>query len=351
MIVPFILHRVFTIIKEEILMLPSRILVFLFLLILLLFPVIIPDLYLLRILIFCAIYALLTASWDLLSGFTGQINFGHALFFGLGAYASALLNLYLKVPPVISIPAGALVAVLAGLIIGIPCLRLKGVYLALTTIAFPIILTGIIFIFPDITGGEIGLSGLDKLTGSRISDYYLITAVAAIGCFIMLKITTSNTGIIFHAIREDELGLRIAGINTIKYKLLAFCLSGLFAGLAGGLYAHFMRTIGPSLLGLSTSFSLLIYAIFGGICTIYGSVAAVYILFPLLEVFHVFPEFRMLMFAIVILLVILFMPKGLIRWILFKIERYCPRCNTRSIALLKTCRVCKRYFQSKRRSD
>jgi branched-chain amino acid transport system permease protein len=339
-IVGFYLRRLYTIFKGEVLVLPSRIVLVLFFVVLLFLPIVTQDAYLLRILILSSIFAILAASWDLLSGFTGQLNFGHALFFGAGAYTSALLNLHAHIPPWSSIPLGALAAVLAGLIIGIPCLRLRGTYLALTTLAFPIILMGIIFAIPDITGGELGVSGLDRLSGSRVGDYY-ITVVLMLGlCTIMWKITDSNTGIIFHAIREDELAVRTAGINTTRYKLLAFSLSGFFAGISGGLYAHFMRIAGPSTLEVSMSFTVVIWAVFGGIVTIYGPVGAVFILFPLLEFLRFWPEFRMLMFAVVILLILLYMPDGLLPWLRDKIEEECPRCKIRNVATRKTCRVC-----------
>jgi branched-chain amino acid transport system permease protein len=334
------LKKLYTILRGEVLVLPSRVVVLLFFLTLLLLPVITKDPYLLRILILTSIFAILAASWDLLSGFTGQMNFGHALFFGVGAYTAALVNLHAHIPPWGSIPLGGLAAVLAGLIIGIPCLRLRGTYLALTTLAFPIILMGIVFAIPNITGGELGVSGLNRLSGSRLSDYY-ITIVVMLGlCTIMWKITESNTGIIFHAIREDELAVRASGINTTRYKLLAFCLSGFFAGISGGLYAHFMRIAGPANLEVSLSFTVVIWAIFGGIVTIYGPVAAVFILFPLLEFFRFWPEYRMLMFAIVVLLILLYMPNGLIPWLRDKVETECPRCKIKNIATRKSCRVC-----------
>ena len=336
----FYLRRLYNIIKGEVLVLPSRIVVLLFFFVLLFLPVLTQDPYLLRILILTSIFAILAASWDLLSGFTGQINFGHALFFGVGAYTAALLNLHGHIPPWGSIPLGALAAVLAGLIIGIPCLRLRGTYLALTTLAFPIILMGIVFSIPNITGGELGVSGLSRLSGSRLSDYYVTTVLMLGLCTIMWKITDSNTGIIFHAIREDEVAVRAAGINTTRYKLLAFCLSGFFAGISGGLYAHFMRIAGPSTLEVSMSFTVVIWAIFGGIVTIYGPVGAVFILYPLLEFMRFWPEYRMLMFAIVVLLTLLYMPDGLFPWLRDKVETECPRCKIRNVATRKTCRVC-----------
>ncbi len=339
-ILSFYLRRLYTVFKGEVLVLPSRVVVLLFFLFLLLFPMVTQDPYLLRILILASIFAIFAASWDLLSGFTGQMNFGHALFFGVAAYTAALLNLHVHLPPWGSIPLGALAAVLAGLIIGIPCLRLKGTYLALTTLAFPVILLGIVFAIPQVTGGELGLSGLDRLSGSRLTDYYITVALMLGLCTIMWKITQSNTGLIFHAIREDELAVRTAGINTTRYKLLAFCLSGFFAGISGGLYAHFMRIAGPANLEVTMSFTVVIWAIFGGVVTIYGPVGAVFILFPLLELFHFWPKLRMLMFALVILLILLYMPDGLLPWIRDKIETECPRCKIRNVATRKACRAC-----------
>ncbi|MFO7984454.1 MAG: hypothetical protein R6U38_01210 [Desulfatiglandaceae bacterium] len=336
----FYLRKVYTLFRGEILVLPSRTAVLLFALALISLPLFIRDPYLLRILIFTAIFAILAASWDLLSGFTGQMNFGHALFFGVGAYGAALLNLRLGFPPWISIPLGALGAVLTGLIVGIPCLRLRGTYLALTTLAFPIILMGVVFAIPDITGGELGLSGIQRLSGSRVTDYYICTVLLLVLGFVMWKITDSKTGIIFHAVREDEVAVRASGVNTTRYKLYAFCLSGFFAGIAGGLYAHIMRTAGPSTLEVALSFQIVIWAVFGGIVSIYGPVAGVFILYPLLEFLRILPKIRMLVFAFIVLLTLLYMPEGLIPWIRDRIEKECPRCKIRNVATRKKCRVC-----------
>jgi len=339
-LVLFYANKFFKIIRNEVLVLPSRVIVGLFFIALLGLPLIHQDPYIVRIVILTSIFAILAASWDLLSGFTGQMNFGHALFFGVGAYSSALINLHAHIPPWGSVPLGAVVAVLAGLIVGIPCLRLKHTYLALTTLAFPIILTGIIFALPQYTGGEFGLSGMTRFTNSLIGNYYLHVGTMLVLAVIMWKITDSNTGIIFHAIREDELAVKASGINTTRYKLLAFCLSGFFAGIAGGLYAHYMRIAGPSTLEVSMSFMVVIWAIFGGAATIYGPIGAVFILYPLLEFFRIWPEYRTMIFAAVVLVILLYMPEGLIHWIRDKIEKECPRCKIRNAATRKTCRVC-----------
>jgi branched-chain amino acid transport system permease protein len=336
----FYLRQWISICKGEIFVLPSRIIVFVFFVVLLAFPILIEDRYIIRIITLASIFAIFAASWDLLSGFTGQINFGHALFFGVSSYTAALLNLHLHIPPWGTIPLGGLAAVLAGLIIGIPCLRLRGTYLALTTLAFPIILMGIVFAMPAITGGELGVSGLERLAKSRVVAFYIIVILMIALVGIMWKITDSKIGIIFHAIREDEVAVRAAGINTTRYKLLAFCLSGFFAGIAGGLYAHYMRIAGPSTLEVTMSFQVVIWSVFGGVVTIWGPVGAVFLLFPLLEFFRLWPEVRLLLFAFVILMILLYMPEGLLPWIRDKIENECPRCKIRNVAGRKTCRIC-----------
>src|SRR4030065_1063079 len=208
----FYLRKLFSVVKNEVLVLPSRVAVIFFFFFILLLPFFTDDTYILRVFTLASIFAIFAASWDLLSGFTGQMNFGHALFFGVGAYGAALLNKYAGIPPWGTIPLGALGAVLAGLVIGIPCLRLRGTYLALTTLAFPIILMGLVFALPEITGGELGISGIARLARSRVANYYIAVVVMLGLCTIMWKITDSNTGIIFHVIREDELAVRASGI-------------------------------------------------------------------------------------------------------------------------------------------
>jgi branched-chain amino acid transport system permease protein len=329
--------------RGEVLVLPSRTIVLIFCLTLLLLPLVMNHPYYLGILFLASIFAIFAASWDLLSGFTGQMNFGHALFFGVAAYTAALLNLHFGLAPWLTIPLGALAAVLAGLIIGVPCLRLRGIYLALATLAFPLILIAVVHTFPNITGGEMGVSGIDPLSGSRTIDYYIaVTLMIGLG-FVMWKITASKTGLIFHAIREDEVAARASGVNTTRYKLLAFCLSGFFAGIAGGLYVHYMKVAGPSTLELLLSFQVVIWAIFGGIATIYGPIAGVFVLYvplTLLESVPVVSEIRMLLIAIIVVLTMLFMPEGLTTWVRDKMEKVCPRCKIRNIGTRKSCRIC-----------
>lgn len=329
--------------RHEVLVLPSRSFVFFTALLLVVLPLFYDDPYVLRIITMTAIFAIFAASWDLLAGFTGQVNFGHALFFGMGAYSSGLLSHHLGWVPWATVPLGALLAMVTGFLVGIPCLRLRGSYLSLATLAFPLILTGLLFAFPDFSGGELGVSGLRRIVVSPVSNYYVAVVLMLVLCFGIWKIGDSNTGLIFHAIREDEVACRASGINTTRYKLLAFALSGLFAGLSGALYAHFMRVAGPSSLEVALSFQVVIWGIFGGIATIYGPVLAVFLLYPLTEILaniDLFKEIRLLIFAVIVLLVLLFMPQGLTPWIRDKIEIVCPRCKNRNVFTKHQCRLC-----------
>ena len=339
------LRRLFKDFQGDVLAIPGRLIALIFFLLLFLLPLITQEPYTLRILIFANIFVIFAVSWDFISGYTGQVNFGHALFFGVAAYSAALLNKYLGLQPWATIPIGAIVAVGAGVLMCLPALRLRGPYLSLVTLAFPLILLSVIKAFPDVTGGEHGITGLTRLSDSRITDYYISAVVMIISVFIMWKLTDAKsalvrTGIILHAIREDEIAARASGINTIRYKMLAFAVGGFFAGIAGGLFAHFMRIAGPSTLDLMLSFQAIIWTVFGGIVSIYGAVVGVYFLYPLMEFLRVIPELRILIFAAIVIVILLFMPEGIAVWIRDKIERECPRCKLTNVAWRRTCRAC-----------
>jgi branched-chain amino acid transport system permease protein len=340
-----VVRRLWKDFQGDIVAVPGRLLALIFFLGLTIFPLITSDSYLLRTLAFANIYAIFAVSWDLLSGYTGQINFGHALFFGVAAYTSALLNLKLGLPPWATIPIGALASVVAGLIVCLPALRLRGPYLSLVTLAFPLILLGIIFAFTDFTGGELGVSGIARISESRVTDFYISFAVMLVSVMIMWKLTDAKsalvrTGIIFHAIREDEIAARASGINTIRYKMLAFAVGGFFAGIAGAFHAHFIRIAGPADLDLFLSFQAIIWTVFGGITSIYGPVVGVFIMYPLLEFLRVLPEIRMMIFAVIVVVILLFMPEGIAVFIRDKMEQTCPRCKLSNVWWRKNCRAC-----------
>lgn len=336
-------------IRQEIFAVPGRIIATVFFILLFTTPLITQEPYYLRIIVMAAIFSIFAISWDVLSGVAGQLSLGHGLFFGVAAYAAALLNIHLHMPPWVTIPLGAVIAVCCGLIVGIPALRLRGMYLGLVTLTFPIILTGFLFVFSGFTGGEMGLSGIARLTRSNTLSYYVVIVTFSVSAFIMYKFVDAKsklvrTGIILHALREDEIAARGAGINTTRYKLLAFAVSGFFAGIAGGLYAHFIKLAGPSTLELFFSFQVILWCIFGGAATIYGAVVGVFILFPMMEILSLFAwgeQMRFVIFAVILIFILLFMPEGITVWVLDKIEVKCPRCKLVNFFTRQKCRACR----------
>jgi len=337
------LRRAWAELRNEVFVLPSRSLVIAWALALVALPLVYDDPYVMRILTMTCIFATFAASWDLLAGYTGQVNFGHALFFGAGAYTSALSSLKLGVSPWATIWAGTAVAGLFGVLSGYLCLRLRGSYLSLATLAFPLIALGILFAFPDFSGGELGVSGLRRLMPSATGNYYVAVVSMLVVVFALWTLADSKFGIVLHAIRDDEVAARASGINTPRYKLGVFAVSAAAAGFAGALFAHYLRVAGPSTLEVALSFQVVIWGVFGGLATIYGPVAAVFILYPLTEwlgSFAAFGQLRLLVFALIVLLVLLFMPRGLAPWLRDRIETQCPRCKQRNASWRRACRLC-----------
>ncbi len=252
-------------------------------------------------------------SWDVVSGYTGQLSLGHGAFFLLGGYASAIANVQHGLSPVVSIPIGMLVAGIGGVLIGLPALRLRGPYLSLVTLVVPVILGKMLIIFesklaplgiPLAPGGLGGRSGLDlptqlvstfdsavitvsqsnflgqTYTGLqmyRLTEYYLSLGLLVVLLVVLLAVTRSSAGTVFTAIREDEDAVEAAGLNPTKFKLFAFVLSGLIGGLAAAVYVHMsLATAQPrQLLGLASvrqSLDVVIMGVLGGTGTIVGAI-------------------------------------------------------------------------------
>ena len=341
------LRRLFKDFRWGVLPVPGRLIAIIFFVFLFSFPLITSARYPILLVTLTCIYAIFAVSWDLLSGYTGLVNFGHALFFGVGAYGSALLYQYLGWPPAATIILGAAGAALIGVITCFPALRLRGPYLSLLTLAFPLLLQQIVLAFPDVTGGHNGIRDLPYLANTTIGAYYICLLVMTVAVLIMWKLTDAGskyvrTGLIFHAIREDEIAARATGINTIRYKVLAFAIGGFFAGIAGGLFTHLLQTVGTGTFSITLSFQVILWVIFGGIVSIYGPMVGVFTLYPFVQLLQgtFISSYRILIMAVIVILVLLFMPEGVAVWIRDKIERECPRCKLTNAAWRKECRAC-----------
>jgi branched-chain amino acid transport system permease protein len=342
---PYFLRRLYKNFEGEILAVPGKTVLFFVLLALFCIGFIPIGPYFLKILIFTTIFTIYAASWDLLY-FAGQLNLGQGAFFGVSGYMTAILDLKLHLPGGAAIILGAMSSVMSGFILGIPALRMRGPYLAILTLAFPVILTGVVFAFSDITGGELGLSGISSLSESDISVYYICLVVMLLSVLIMWKLTDTRssivrTGIVFKAIAEDEIAARTSGINTPRYKLLAFAMSAFFSGISGGLYVYVMKVAGPTMLHPLFSLYPVIWTIFGGAASIYGAIVGVFILYPFWGVlFAATPELRMVIYTALIIVIILFMPEGISHWFRDRTEKMCPRCKLINSRRRSLCRAC-----------
>ncbi len=240
----------------------------------------------------------------------GQLSLGSAAFAGIGGYTAGILTMKLGVPYLPALAAGSVLAGLVGLVIGLPVLRLRGVFLAIATLAFGEVVR-IAVLNIDITGGAEGLVGIPTITTTW--GIYLSLAVAG---YAIARLRRSRVGWCFESIREDETAAAAMGINTTYYKTLSFVLGAVLAGFAGGLYAHLNYIITPGEFGFSVAVDLLIYNIVGGIRVWYGPVLGAMLLTSLPEILRgigvTAGPIRMAVNGLILLLVILFLPNGLV---------------------------------------
>lgn len=317
--------------------------------------------YVISIVTLCLIWGIFAASWDLLSGYTGQVNFGHALFWGVAAYFSFwfasgltvgpdfqdLLGNKVVIEPLLALLFGATIAALLALCIGVIALRVKGPYLALVTLVIPLIvhdlpaifrmfdigLEGEVFgfeysliLFRDInSGGNFGnpnvpaiipSSGNAELDALNFYLFCLLVFFAAVA--LMMAVAFSRFGLAFQSVREDEDAAESLGINVSFYKIFAFTLSAFFAGLAGGLYAQWLNFTGPSFFDSSFSFSVIIFVVIGGVGSITGGVIGAFLMTILVnlfleDVFHGVHAFDILAFGLLLIVTLRYMRFGLVR--------------------------------------
>jgi branched-chain amino acid transport system permease protein len=277
----------------------------------LLAPLVFGEFYHLELLFLCHYYVLLACSWDLLTGFTGNVNFGHAFFIGGAGFAGALMNKHLGWGPWATLPMGALVAALCGFLVGSFTLRLRGPYFASVTFCFATLLYKWIMIDHKLFGGEEGLSGIDGLMGGPLENYYF-SGVLMIACVVFLFfLSKSSFGLILRSIGENETASEGSGINTTFYKIVAFMISAAIAGLAGAMYGHAQMHVGPEMAHDSLSALVLMMAVVGGMGSITGPIIGAYLLTLVNESLRFLGELRLLIYSSAVVLIVLFAPKGL----------------------------------------
>ena len=258
---------------------------------------------------------MLAVSLNLIVGFTGQLCLGHAGFMSIGAYLSAILTQKAELPFMVSIFIGAIIACIIAALIGYPTLRLTGDYFAITTLAFCEIIR-IVIMNIDFIGGARGLTGIPKKTNFTTAFIFAVITIV-----IIYNIIHSSQGRAMLSVRENEIAAESMGINAFKYKIMAFVIGAFFAGLAGGLYAHYMGYIQPTAFDFNKSIDYLTFVVFGGMGSLSGSVIATIILTFLPELLRGFQNFRMILYPLALIILMIFRPQGLLgdKEITFKI--------------------------------
>jgi len=277
-------------------------------------PLLTQSLYYLGIFIVAAIFAIFAASWNFLTGFTGQVSFGHAIFLGIGGYATAIFVRFQDWHWAPALLIGGIAALLIAILVGIPSLRIKGPYLALATMALSVFIMQL-FInekLAFILFGEPGIDRVPPISTDPVEKYLVYTIIMVISIIVMTLIGESKVGTIFKSIREDETGAEASGINVTKYKIWAFMISGFFAGIAGGLFAMHFRNTTPMMFQPLYSFYAIIMTAIGGIAIISGSALGAYIFF-ILEAFLIDLWDPVFIFSIILIIILRFATRGLLR--------------------------------------
>jgi branched-chain amino acid transport system permease protein len=282
----------------------------------LLVPAVLRSEYVLNTAVLAGIYVILAASLNITNGYTGLFSFGHAAFYGIGAYTAAILATRLGWGFALTLPAAGVVAALFGAALALITLRLSGIFLALVTIGFQEITFLVTLNWIALTRGPMGIPGVPPpaLGGYELRGntgyYYLILALDVLTLFVVARVVTSRVGRAFVAIREDELAAQASGLPTFRLKVLAFVIATFFAGLAGAFFAHHARFVSADSFRLDETFVILTMLIVGGLGSFLGPIVGAVALVILPEVSRVLAEYRGVVYGLVLIAVILFRPEG-----------------------------------------
>ena len=262
----------------------------------------------LNIFIIC-IKVILSASLNLINGYTGQFSLGHAGFMAVGAYVGVILTANFHVPFILALAAGGVAAAILGCLIGLPTLRLNGDYLAIATLGLGEIIR-IVIMNIQYVGGAAGFTGIPHLTTFPWVFFVMLFTLMVIKNFV-----NSTHGRACIAIRENEIAAEAMGVNTTKYKVMAFTIGAAFAGVAGGLFAHCFYIINPSSFTFMQSFNYLIMVVMGGLGSLTGSIAGAFVVTFLSAALASWPEFRMIIYALALIFLMFYRPQGLFGYV------------------------------------
>jgi branched-chain amino acid transport system permease protein len=268
--------------------------------------------YILGLLTVAYYFGVFSMAWDLLFGFAGEVNFGPTFLIGLGAYTAGILNGHgVSIP--LCLAAGAVAAVIGGVVLALPALRVRGPYFGLTTVTAVLILQNLIVVFAETTGGEIGLTVPDVISIDATTNYWIALGFMTVSGLILFAIATSPVGLILQASGQDPVEAGALGFNVAKHKLAAFCVSAFFSGLAGALLVFYMGTASVgTLVDVSVGVQVIIGAVLGGRRTILGGVLGAVFLIAAGELLRPLGALSTFVVSAAALAVILFVPAGLL---------------------------------------
>jgi len=285
--------------------------------IIIIIPILTPNMYIMQIVNMICIYIILGTSINVLTGFTGQLSLGQAAFFGVGAYTTALLNTRAGLQFIPCMIGSVLITALFGIVLAVPALKVKGSYLALLTMGFGEVVRIVMINWTPVTNGTAGILGIESpvLFGFAFDSlkkyYFLIVAFVILGLAYQNMIIHTRTGRAFVAVREDNEAAELTGINVTGYKIRAFVLSAIYCGMAGCLYAMMIRYISPDTFTNNISSVILWTAIVGGFGTVAGPVLGGIIMQVLPEALRFLGDWRLVVYGVILLIVILRFPGGL----------------------------------------
>src|ERR1035437_3399176 len=291
-------------------------------------PFFVPNRYFFQIIIMSCLFAIGALSLNLILGYTGQASLAHGAFFGLGAYGVAILTYTLGWSFWIALPLSAVLAAVIGLIVGIPALRTRGAYFAIATMCLGEIIVLVAGNWVELRGGHNGIVGIAPPSAipipfigelsfqTQTAQYYLVLVFLLFTLFVIDRLVHSLKGLTFMAVRNNELLAEAVGINTFRTKLLSFVVSNFLVAMAGGIYASLIGSISPSVACLVKTFDFLLYVLLGGIATLAGPILGAFALPILQENLQFLQDYQMIFFGVMLVVVIIYVPKGLMRAIM-----------------------------------
>ena len=281
-------------------------------------PLVLTNPWKLGILNLIALHAIVVLGLNLFIGYAGQISLGHAAFFGLGAYGSAILTTASGISPWAAMVLTAAGVALIALAIGVPTLRLSGHYLAMATLGFNIVVHNIFVQWDRVTGGPSGLSGIPPFGvfgftfQGEVQQYYLLWGTAMVTLMLSLNLVRSGVGRGLAALAEDEISAAAMGVDVRRGKIAVFTVSAVFASIGGSLFAHYMGTITPDTFGIFASIDFVIMVVIGGMGSLWGSLAGAAFVTVLPHLLGTLEDSKDIIYGLIVVVILLVLPRGLI---------------------------------------